>query len=561
MKKLVWAAVAFLMVGRGVAAANDATIPGAVSSPYPTLIHLSIEWLIQGDDNLNGVVTVHYREAGSGPWREGMPLRRVPAAKSRGARGYHWPNKHSGSLFDLQPDTLYEIRLNLEDPDGGSAEKTIQARTRPVPREAADAPVRRVNRETIGTAKPGEVLLLEPGFYGDFTATTDGEPGRPIVYRSPDGKAVFHSVTLRNRKYVYLEGVTVNGSTERTEEAQPAVELIGSSQCVVRRCTVHATWGIVASDPPGAANSYIVDNVVDGVSGWANKTMGAEGDNIGEGIQMTGSGNVIAFNRVTGFRDNISTMEGSRAVDQISVDIYNNDIYRGSDDGVEADFCTHNCRVVRNRLTNCYVGLSSQPGLGGPTYFIRNAMYNIVHLAVKLQRWSQGDVVLHNTVVKVGDGLGIAYDGDPFDFALFRNNLAIGGPNGGVKWGGWGAGEGRAVWLPKSGAHSSFDYDAVGSTQQPFRATINGKDFAEVEPHGLHVGLDVFDGVTFPNPPVPERDTPDLRPRAGSKVVDAAQRIPNINDTFAGAAPDIGAYEAGQPLPTYGPRPDTPYEQ
>jgi hypothetical protein len=31
--------------------------------------------------------------------------------------------------------------------------------------------------------------------------------------------------------------------------------------------------------------------------------------------------------------------------------------------------------------------------------------------------------------------------------------------------------------------------------------------------------------------------------------------LPNITDGFTGAAPDLGALEVGQPLPTWGPRP------
>jgi hypothetical protein len=47
---------------------------------------------------------------------------------------------------------------------------------------------------------------------------------------------------------------------------------------------------------------------------------------------------------------------------------------------------------------------------------------------------------------------------------------------------------------------------------------------------------------------------PDLRPKAGSSVEDAAVHIPNINDQYKGLAPDCGAYEVGQQLPHYGPR-------
>jgi len=66
--------------------------------------------------------------------------------------------------------------------------------------------------------------------------------------------------------------------------------------------------------------------------------MGASGKNIGEGIQITGPGNVICYNRVTGFRDCISTMEDQGTVDQICIDIFNNDIYTGADDGLNLTF-------------------------------------------------------------------------------------------------------------------------------------------------------------------------------------------------------------------------------
>ena len=46
--------------------------------------------------------------------------------------------------------------------------------------------------------------------------------------------------------------------------------------------------------------------------------------------------------------------------------------------------------------------------------------------------------------------------------------------------------------------------------------------------------------------------------KAGCGAVDAGAILPNINDGFTGSAPDLGAYELGQPLPRYGPRPVTP---
>lgn len=508
--------------------AQDYTIPGEITSPYPTLINLAVEWKIQGDDNLNGIVSVQFHEKGSKKWENGMPLRRVPAGENV---GFKWANKHSGSIFDLKPDTEYEIRLNLQDPDGGSAEKMIVARTRPVP----------------VAGKNAEIINLKPGTY-DTLQTKSGTSDKPVVYRCNRGEAIFSFIDLRNRKWIFIEGLTVKNLTGRAR----GINLSGAENCVVRRCNVNAVYGIVAY-LPGATNCYISDNIITGINEWNAESIGSGNMNFGEGIEMTGPGNVICYNKVSGFRDCISTMEDKGVVNQTCIDIYNNDICTGCDDGVEADFCFSNCRIFRNRLTNCFVGLSSQPGLGGPAYFIRNVMYNVIHCAFKLQRFSQGDVIIHNTAVKIGTGIR---GQTRLDFACFRNNLVIGGPAGDVKWGGWGAGAPVAIDFINPGLHSDFDFDAVGVYGTPYVATIGKKSFSEVEKHGIEqVKLEeTFKDVKYPYPPFPGWNVPDLRPKAGSKVIDAAVRIPNINDDFRGKAPDCGAYEAGQELPHYGPR-------
>ncbi len=552
-------AVGFFLIA-STAHAEDATRPGEVTAPYPTLIHLAIEWHIEGDDNLNGVVSVRFRPVGDEKWRDGLPLRRVPAGKSRGTNPiFEWKNKHSGSLFDLKPNTEYEIALKLDDPDGGSAERTVRARTRPAPRVPNDAATKKATPESLpaalAAAQPGDILLLGPGTYGEVAVSRDGTAERPIVLRAEPG-ATFTRISLRDRKHVFVEGAVVNGS----------IDLLGAGSCVVRRCSVNVkgkSFGIGATRPPGAKNCYIADNAVTGSTPWTSEAMGASGKNEGEGIQITGPGNVICYNRVSAFRDCISTMEDRGTGEQVCIDIYNNDITVGADDAIEADFCMHNCRIVRNRITSSFVGLSSQPGLGGPTYFIRNAMYGLTYAPFKLHRYSQGDVCLHNTVVKVGDGMA-CFASQPFDFAFFRNNLCIGGPPGAQRWGGYGGGQGAAARMAAPGPHCSFDYDALGTHKTPFQGQFGAQRFASLddlhkgphEAHAIQVDMSVFDGVEFPDPPVPVHKPPDLRPRPGSAVVDKGVRLPNVNDDFRGAAPDLGAYEAGQPLPHYGPRPD-----
>ena len=46
-----------------------------------------------------------------------------------------------------------------------------------------------------------------------------------------------------------------------------------------------------------------------------------------------------------------------------------------------------------------------------------------------------------------------------------------------------------------------------------------------------------------------------FRLKPGSAAVDRGIVLPNVNDGFAGGAPDLGALEVGAAAPHYGPRP------
>ena len=533
------------------ATAADATVPGAVTVPYPTLNNLSLEWAIGGDANLNGVVGVRYKPAGSLTWWTAMALRRVPAGSNA---GFSWANRHSGSLFNLQPGTSYDIELTLTDPDGGSTVRTLTARTRAVPAPMANAPVKAVTPATFASvaaaAKAGDILQLGAGTYPGFTWSRSGTAAAPVVIRSSAGAVINGNIDLFTQQHVHFSGLTVNGR----------IRFNSSSGIVITRCNIKTTGdGIVSW--LRSENSYIADNVITGATVWAESSLGVSGNNIGEGIVVTGPGHVIMNNRVSGFRDDISLLEQSEAVDQFSIDIIGNDLRNAADDAVEADYCFHNCRILRNRVTNAFTGMSSQPSLGGPTYFTHNAMYNVVYSPFKLHNGSIGDVILHNTVVKNGDALGI-YAGAAIRRALFRNNLFIGGPGG--TWGGFNNGSGRvATVVDLDTATSSLDYDAFGSTAGTFGGALGTLKFSSLatmrsatsEKHALQAGLAVFAAsVAYPALPMSVYAPVDLRPRAGAAIENVALRIPNVNDGYTGLAAEIGAYEVGAALPVYGPR-------
>jgi hypothetical protein len=105
------------------------------------LINLGFEWVIQGDDNRNAQVDVSYRKQGDTQWKQGLPLLRLQGERiyQQGSWDVVSPNMFAGSILDLEPDTAYEARFVMSDPDGvagqsaKTATKTVTVRTRPEP--------------------------------------------------------------------------------------------------------------------------------------------------------------------------------------------------------------------------------------------------------------------------------------------------------------------------------------------------------------------------------------------------------------------------------------------
>jgi hypothetical protein len=104
---------------------------------------------------------------------------------------------------------------------------------------------------------------------------------------------------------------------------------------------------------------------------------------------------------------------------------------------------------------------------------------------------------------------------------------------------------------------------AAPGTLQPgqFKTLAEYQQATGQDRHSVLVDYDVFVNV-----PKLDRDPKtvqrlynfrdyDFRLRPGSAAIDHGVVIPNVNDGFTGSAPDLGALEAGQPLPVYGPRP------
>jgi hypothetical protein len=194
----------------------SAVVPGELFVEPPTLINLGFEWLIQGDDNRNASVAVAFRKQGETAWRPALPLLRLHGERvySESRVDVVAPNMFAGSLLDLDPDTAYEARFIITDPDGvvGVAEHSALVRTRAEPKRYAGGREFHVYPHGFAGVK------TEPSFeglmcaYNEWCAGTDwATSGRPRV--RPGDTILVHAGEYKYNRYEYTNDPTVNRTT------------------------------------------------------------------------------------------------------------------------------------------------------------------------------------------------------------------------------------------------------------------------------------------------------------------------------------------------------------
>ena len=128
--------------------AVNAVTAGELVVERPTLICLGFQWYTSNDANKNAQVTLQYRKLGEQAWKPALDPWRLCGQRCISYGGeehdfYEPPQMFAGSIFDLQPDTSYECRLSMSDPDGvsGEATRTVTVKTRAEPQPPADSRV------------------------------------------------------------------------------------------------------------------------------------------------------------------------------------------------------------------------------------------------------------------------------------------------------------------------------------------------------------------------------------------------------------------------------------
>jgi hypothetical protein len=566
-------ALVLILAAASPAFADDVLHPGTPVLDPPTLTALGVYLPIIGDDNFTATVTMRYRVTGTTAWHDALPLQHAHAEV---VTGLTVMPQFAGSIFDLQPDTSYDIELHAVDADG-PVDTTIMltGQTRAVPAADPANPHQVAVTDAaslsaaLAAAQPGDVIALADGTYtGQFSFTASGTAGDPIVIRgASQGGTILDgagctgcNVLEAYGSFIHVENLTIqNGSRALRWQG------VGAQANVVRR--VHITNVVLAiGSNTNQQDFYIADNIVEGRLVWpcvytsddpacnAGSQHGLHAND--DGIHVEGTGHVIAHNRISGFGDAMKTeFDGA-----LSVDFYGNDVLWTYDNGIELDGSARNTRALRNRFTNTFATLSFQPIFGGPAYAIRNVLVNVADEQFKLHSRGTdptvGAVIYHNTIVRAARAVQCSTAIAPLYFTT-RNNLYVGPTT---------LADSHAVaWDVPSVSTASMDYDGfypdgayefgyspLGTTYPSFAALVAGGMF---EGNATLVDSGVLGGMVGPTDwtVTLAPTTPMLAP--ASAALDRGTVLPNVDDGFTGAAPDLGALEAGCDAPIYGPRP------
>lgn len=636
----------------------------------PTLENLGFEWFIRGDDNRNATVAVSYRERGTQQWQEGLPLLRLGGERiyARVQFDVELPPMFAGSIMNLKPDTAYEARFTLNDPDGvrGEASRIVTVSTRPEPVPYPEGRVFHVyphgyegekqepafegllcayNTSCSGTdwsttgrprVVPGDTLLVHAGLYtynryeyttsdrnrlmplaGTYFLTADGTPEKPIAIKAAgDGEVIFDGAGNYNlfnveaADYTYFEGITFR-NTEIAILAGTQF-IVGSKGLTVKNSRFENVAAGVFTNYSGSSNFYIADNWFygrndpDRLIGWADPHLWARFDGV-EGqahppamdsyvaVKIYGPGHVVAYNYIADFHDGINvetygnpdgTVASGTGVygpkyppkeywdrRPVAIDFYNNYITNSHDNPIEIDGSMHNVRVMRNMLINHPShAFCNQPAMGGPIYWIRNIAYNLPGGSTRLTTGAAGAVFYNNTILSETEGA--------LQNSHWRNNLILGQNAGPVlfnittytnytssDYNGFYAAASNSTLFNWNSPPAGVMADYLGPDKTP---QLQTRSFSTLADYSRQTGQDqhsvMLDYSVLRNVPqldaadvanlqnIYSADDLDFRLVPGSAAEDSGVHLPNVNDDYTGAAPDLGALEVGGEIPHYGPR-------
>lgn len=498
-----------------------------------------------------GECKVHYRPADEQTWRQALPLTYDSVRK-----------EYRGSLIGLKSDAEYVVRLECRDQTIEWSERT------------------RSDRFPIG-----KITHLPAGESGKTVRIT--EAGTPdawhLVVPPPDSKTVidvfnlYESCVEVEADYVIVRGLELKNAGRHAVLIRNGVRNVVVEDCHITRwgrVGGARVWGVFyGSDSAiyaenGAGGIILQRNLIEHPRSGSNDWESGHPDGP-QGITFDNSsgGNIIRYNEIRstedhGYNDGIGgssnfSFQGSPNCDS---DIYGNIISNCWDDAIESEGANRNVRIWGNYIDKTFVFIASAGTSVGPLYIFRNvfASSRISHQdpsgGVIFKTWGPGRTltyegkevpgdqgrryIFHNTALQPNGALSI-FSGHGVVNAVSRNNIfrvrgdsypdgkSDGPPNdfrndliGGYLAGGFI----RSMFVPSD------------RLEWFLAATVPSVKWGQVKfPRGDREIVITDPVVQIPNP-----------------AIDKGVLVPGFNDDFKGTAPDIGAFENGNPPLRFG---------
>lgn len=508
----------------------------------------------------------------------------------------------AGVLFDLAPQTIYELRVELDDPDGVDGDALIATMVTTAPSfvvpfgldyywvgpsgsdQAAgtmEAPFATIEH-ALALAQPGTTITLLPGDYGAVDASgLAGTAELPIMIVGSgnprpriDAGGAATAFDLTGSSHVIVSHLEITGAGD--DAGGSGVRLHSGSHLTVHDCFVHDNghWEILVSkgaEYEGGAlaggyhrilDSEIADLEHETCAGASNEAC------VGQsyyGINLDnnpGANVLIAGNTIHGVVDGVSICGnesearelpaqtsgvlaqtgGAQGWTNWGVEVRGNEIYDTRDDAVEADGLCVGARVWHNDLHEAENPVSIAPIAPGPIFLVRNLIHG---------SWGQA-------AFKMNTNGGV--DSQSRNVFAYHNTAVR--ADAGTLVNLWYALEGehsvpihRYVFrnnvfatpggqctnaLNAGSEHPSFDGDLWYTTDTA--GLFEWWDGANQS----YDDLAAFSAATgeeqngqFVEPLLGG----DFVPLAGSPAIDQALALPGINDAFVGVGPDVGAFE------------------
>ena len=534
--------ICVLMVS-GLFSGEVRTAAGADQPPaaVATFHCLGLYWKPAGGD-AGKSCEVQYRSKQDSAWRKGFPL----WFDSRNG-------EYRGSIVELQSGTEYEVELHLA---GTDQRARLDATT-----WNEDFPI-------------GKRIFLEPQSKKRLVIDQSGNAQGYVLYLPPEGlDAATIDVAGQDDYCVEIRAshVMLRGLVLKSPAIHAVVFGEGVHDVVVEGCDISG-WGRIEDDGWGRdydaafySKSKSLQRVVlqgnrmhhprSNSNSWKERRarhntfhpMGPQCINF-----FDSAGNhVFRYNEFqTDARHYCNDIFGAgsnfgeRGFPNRDSDIYGNRIDGCWDDGIESEGANCNVRIWNNYIDNTMVKIAVAGCSVGPVYLWRNVAAasrlgpeepaGEPFLKMGAVPGSGGGriYVFHNTILQpagqsregfIGCGEGLAQSGgQELGTVISRNNILQCRTE-----------RATAVRDKSQAAGSSYDYDL-------FHGRIQASEGQE--PHGIR-GRPVFQSP-------PEPGVFSLAPSSPGR--DQGVELPNFNDGYQGAGPDIGAHEAETPAMVFG---------